>query len=207
MKNLVSLYSTYCINFRGSFFTIHDRCENHCHRLNNTTLQNSFPSCIKASFIEQFVYTKNNSPARWGQLANKFVYIFHFTTCPYLLVGPKEYIYIYIYIIILLWGYIIHPCCRVGRPSSAYLCTYWAGGSIQEHWVFWGQGNTIRGVRVNEWKGEVRSRESKRVIWGGMLPRLSKAEVRRYGLPSRVMFQTTPLIRISIRKEQDKGRL
>ena len=38
--------------------------ENHCHRLNNTTLQNSFPSCIKASFIEQFVYTKNNSPAR-----------------------------------------------------------------------------------------------------------------------------------------------
>ena len=40
-----------------------------------------------------------------------------------------------------------------------------------------------------------------------MLPQLSKAEVRRSGLLSRAMFRTIPLLMISIRKEQDEGRL
>ena len=45
------------------------------------------------------------------------------------------------------------------------------------------------------------------MIRGGVLPRLSKAEVKRCGMPSRAMFRTTPLMKISIKKEQDKGRL
>ena len=39
-----------------------------------------------------------------------------------------------------------------------------------------------------------------------MLPPLGKAEVRRCGLTLRAMFQTIPLMRISIKKEQDRGR-
>ena len=46
-----------------------------------------------------------------------------------------------------------------------------------------------------------------KVIQGGMLPQLSKAKVRRCGLSSRATFRTTPLMRISIRKEHDRGRL
>ena len=51
------------------------------------------------------------------------------------------------------------------------------------------------------------SRGGPRVIRGGMRPWLSKAKVGRYGLPSRATFWTTLLVRISIRKEQDRGRL
>jgi len=40
-----------------------------------------------------------------------------------------------------------------------------------------------------------------------MLPWLSKAKVRRCGLTSRVTFWIIPLMRITIRKEQDRGRL
>jgi len=40
-----------------------------------------------------------------------------------------------------------------------------------------------------------------------MPPPLSKAEVGRYGLTSKATFRTIPLIRISIKKEQDIGRL
>ena len=39
-----------------------------------------------------------------------------------------------------------------------------------------------------------------------MLPLLGKAEVRRCGLTSKAMFRTIPLMRISIKKEQDRGR-
>ena len=47
----------------------------------------------------------------------------------------------------------------------------------------------------------------RKVSRGGMLPRLSKTEVRKCGLTSRATFWTTLLMRISIRKEQDRGRL
>ena len=55
---------------------------------------------------------------------------------------------------------------------------------------------------------EVRSDHDRpRKVRGGMSPWWSKAEARRCGLPSRATFQTIPWIRISIRKEQDKGKL
>ena len=40
-----------------------------------------------------------------------------------------------------------------------------------------------------------------------MLPQLSKAEIGRYGLTSKATFWTIPLMRISIKKERDIGRL
>ena len=40
-----------------------------------------------------------------------------------------------------------------------------------------------------------------------MPPRLSKAEVRKCGLPSRATFQEILLIRIHFMKAQDKGKL
>ena len=44
-------------------------------------------------------------------------------------------------------------------------------------------------------------------IRGEMSPWLSKPEVRRYALPSRTTFRTIPWIKISIKKEQYRGKL
>ena len=45
-----------------------------------------------------------------------------------------------------------------------------------------------------------------KTVRGWILPRLSRAEVRRYGLTPRATSWTIPLIRISIQKEHNKRR-
>ena len=58
--------------------------------------------------------------------------------------------------------------------------------------------------RVSKQRGEIWLRSFRSVVRGRILPRLSRAEVRGCGLPSRVTFWIIPWVRISIRKEQDK---
>ena len=115
------------------------------------------------------------------------------------------------FLFVCLFIYLFHVWSSmqtVGMMGSIVcIYIYWARGLIRGHLVVQGQINAIVKVRISKWRNEVWSWGSRKVVWGAMPPRLSKANVRKCGLPSRATFRKFLLIRIHFMKALDKGKL